>query len=462
MKKIILLLIYTIFFTYSSTGLLFAEKSAHGKIRIAIMDFAPKGGISEFENETISESIRSEIIQSSFFEVVERSQINKILKEKELKLTGILGASKIKEIGEIFSVNQIIIGTVGKLYGNVIITLRLVDAETGKNIFAHTLYSTEKNVFSDIKNLVSEIGNKALIFSMEVTTADIRKSIKDDNYKRAWFQLNRYRENHPTTDETVRLKNTIARNLSKEYYKDARKSLKNYYFRQAKNSINNAIAIENREKYIKFRARITEVEREYNLKLEIEKKKRLRDFDRYGEDYKSFGEKIAEYYCNLSYNGILLAVSSGVTFDRDYKLDEINSWYGFDILGIRKFFSKNNGLISTNPTAYAGLNFRYLESSEYPSEFVFNLYASPFLSTEIKAANFFINLGLDAGGIVHSSGRYNNSTLIGATFGSMAVIQFKMWRSFGVFTGFKFDYQWYPENNEYSFYESRIMAGIIF
>lgn len=112
------------------------------RIKIAIMDFQKRGEATDNEVDALSEVIRSTIGETSVFEVVERSQLNKLLAESKFQMSGITDTSNAEdyaEFGKIAAVKMLLIGTVGSLYGHVIITVRLVNAETGSIIFNNTL-----------------------------------------------------------------------------------------------------------------------------------------------------------------------------------------------------------------------------------------------------------------------------------------------------------------------------------
>lgn len=374
-----------------------------------------------------------------------------MLGEASLQMTGITDSNSLIQIGRMVSVKQLIIGTVGKLYGKVIITLRLVNAETGKNIFASTLYSTKESVFDDIKNIVSDIGDNAMIFSRGVDIKDIKESIDDDNYKKAWFQMNRYRETHATTDELVKLKKTITAELSYQYYREAKKALGNDHFRDAKNKINYAIAIENREKYIRFRDEIKEDEAEYYQGIAMAKMRRQQQLRVYGANYETFSQKMKKYYNNLTYSGLFLAASSGIEINDRYKFDSLWSWWGCDILGMTTYGRKRRQILSNHWTAYAGLNFRYIDTGTGSNEFVFQLYGAPFSSLTIKLSHIFLTVGFDAGMLIRVGDIYNNSNVLGMSGGATIITQFKYLQRMGIFVGAKFDYEYYPSDHQYSF-----------
>jgi curli biogenesis system outer membrane secretion channel CsgG len=144
-----------------------AEFSMERYKRIAVMDFQ---GNNINVGTALAESLVPALMESGF-EVVERSALEKLLKEQKLGLTGALNSSQISQIGQIAGVNAIIFGNFqmekkekkrmfavrkrGGVFRSKIkvsgrtdtenvftnISLRLVDTETGKII----LSSTSKN-----------------------------------------------------------------------------------------------------------------------------------------------------------------------------------------------------------------------------------------------------------------------------------------------------------------------------
>ncbi len=466
MKRFGILLMAPFLVIVIMKGHLHADMIISGKIRIAVMDFTPKGGYTKMKDriELLSDIIRSEISRSLHFDVVERDELKKLLQGRELELAGLGNESDIVKIGKLISVKQIILGTIGELYGKVVVTLRLVNAETGKIIYASTVYSSEDQVVYDIKNIISDLNNMALVFATDVTREDIRKSIKDKNYRKAWFQINKYSEKKDADggEDLFKMKEEVTVNLSKQYYNEADDALDKGYFSEARTRINLAIALQNRESYLKLRDRINKEEEEYKYRVELEKKQRMKEIERYGEEYQPFSQKAREYFHGLSYNGILLAASTGVNFKDNNKVNEVKSWWGFDILGIDRFFSHGDSYVGTSPTAYMGFNFRYEKGENGYYQFVFNPYLTPFLSFGIKLLNLNINIGADGGFILRSSKMYSNEKIMGVTVGAMGLVQFKLWKSTGVFAGCKFDREWYRSLPEYSSYQGRILAGLVF
>ncbi len=103
---------------------------AEEKMRIAVLDLSPTG-VPANTAKTISSMLRTEIIDSGKFTVVERDQMEAILKEQGLQQTGCTDAACAVQIGKLISAKKMLIGDVSKLGKAYIIACRIVDVEKG-------------------------------------------------------------------------------------------------------------------------------------------------------------------------------------------------------------------------------------------------------------------------------------------------------------------------------------------
>jgi TolB-like protein len=140
-KRILFLLLLSL----SICSPLFAETK---KMRIAIMDFSPKG-IAVKDSRTISELIRNDMINTNEYTVVERDQMNKILYEQGFQMTGCTDDSCAVEAGKLLSANKILVGSVIKLGDKIIITGRIVDVEKGTADFSEKADAETMNDLDD-------------------------------------------------------------------------------------------------------------------------------------------------------------------------------------------------------------------------------------------------------------------------------------------------------------------------
>ncbi len=163
--KIVIPLLFSLFFSCTSVDV-FVKDTDELKIinNLAVLPIL----CSNVEvGRSISDSITANLLKSRF-EIYERSQLERILKEWELSLSDIAENHKLI-VGKIKNVDAIIIGSAktsqgfaGLLYGGYIeyvssCTVKMVEIETGKTIIAVTFSSESASTMSGVTT-ASEVG----------------------------------------------------------------------------------------------------------------------------------------------------------------------------------------------------------------------------------------------------------------------------------------------------------------
>jgi hypothetical protein len=110
-------------------------KEEKSKMRIAIVDLTPKGS-SKIIAEAVTNLIRSEMIDTGLFTIVERSEMKEILKEQGFQQTGCTDQSCAVQLGKLLSANKILVGEVTGVGKGFIITVGIVDVEKGVSDFS--------------------------------------------------------------------------------------------------------------------------------------------------------------------------------------------------------------------------------------------------------------------------------------------------------------------------------------
>jgi hypothetical protein len=94
------------------------------------------------------------------FKVVERAQLEKILQEQQLGMTGVIDASTAAEIGKGIGVDAILLGSVAAAKsGAISLDARAIDTESATIIVAHDAYTGSSDAQS-VKNAVENLANK--------------------------------------------------------------------------------------------------------------------------------------------------------------------------------------------------------------------------------------------------------------------------------------------------------------
>jgi len=102
--------------------------------RLAVMNF---NGGEKFHEEaqTLSELIRSQFVNQlkpSGYEVIERTEMETLLREVSIQLHDCTESNCAVRAGEILNVRWVVIGSVSKLDTQYIVAARLVDVQTGQ------------------------------------------------------------------------------------------------------------------------------------------------------------------------------------------------------------------------------------------------------------------------------------------------------------------------------------------
>jgi TolB-like protein len=106
------------------------------QIKVAIVDFDNTSGIAKYDGlgKAMSSMLISDIeanVSSKRLQLVERSQINKILKEQSFQKTSSVDKASTVKIGKLLGVKYLLVGDIFVLNDALVINSRLVDTETG-------------------------------------------------------------------------------------------------------------------------------------------------------------------------------------------------------------------------------------------------------------------------------------------------------------------------------------------
>lgn len=143
------------------------------KPRMAVLPFVDtnKQAREDGYGEALSGMVSTGLINSNLFRVVERSEIEKIMKEQAFQISGAVNAETAKRIGELYAVDYLLFGSVAK-FGQILETdIRMVDTETGEAILASSASAqSELAVRSMVEELVQKVQNR---YHQKITPAPV-------------------------------------------------------------------------------------------------------------------------------------------------------------------------------------------------------------------------------------------------------------------------------------------------
>jgi len=119
----------------SYAGMLAEKITQAGKAKIAVSDFLDNNGNITELGKVIAEELGINISNTGKgFQVMERENLNAILKEHQLASTGLIDPETAKQLGKLKAVDAVIVGTVFPFGDNLKVNIKILDTETGMSI----------------------------------------------------------------------------------------------------------------------------------------------------------------------------------------------------------------------------------------------------------------------------------------------------------------------------------------
>lgn len=162
MKKILLLLLLS--------AVILSFLPAEEKMTIAILNVESEDVPSIITN-AVSEIVRSEFTNYGNFIVVERSKLDKIIEEQKLALSGLMDESSAAEIGALVSAQKIVIGELNPVGDEYVLTLRIIDVETGQAEFSARENAILDKIDKAAENASRDLAQKIVSGNKEYFTA---------------------------------------------------------------------------------------------------------------------------------------------------------------------------------------------------------------------------------------------------------------------------------------------------
>ena len=154
---------------------------ADTKINIAVLPLKVSGGISEDEGTILTKKLTSELVKSGKYVVLDRSEMESILKEQGFQQAGCTTDACAIEVGQLLGVRKIILCSLGKLENIYSISIKIVDVESGE-IIRTVSTETKDNMKSVIKDGISKVTEK--ICWSPMSAEDIEKNYQKRNKTR--------------------------------------------------------------------------------------------------------------------------------------------------------------------------------------------------------------------------------------------------------------------------------------
>jgi hypothetical protein len=143
-----------------------------GNLNVAVNELKAEG-IKKSAANIITDRIRSEMINTGVFRVMERSEMKSVLKEQGFQQSGACeNASCLVEVGQLLGVDRMVAGSVGKLDSFYTISLRMINVATGE-----ILYTVSVDLKGGIEDVISKATSDAALKLARSAGPDVARAL---------------------------------------------------------------------------------------------------------------------------------------------------------------------------------------------------------------------------------------------------------------------------------------------
>ncbi|MBL8994774.1 MAG: hypothetical protein JNM63_15615 [Spirochaetia bacterium] len=159
---------------------------ASDKTRIAIQNISAKAGVDPNAAATVTDLLSSELVSLRRFDVVDRKNMESIMKEQALQQGGCTDQACAVKLGNLLNVQKMVVGSLSKLGSKYLITVSFVDVEKSQVELSDKITAdSEEGLFSAVqtlaKNITSKVGILGRIVEIKADGKVLINLGKDDN-----------------------------------------------------------------------------------------------------------------------------------------------------------------------------------------------------------------------------------------------------------------------------------------
>jgi TolB-like protein len=129
----------------------------------------------------LADMMTTELSKIKSLKLIERADLEKIIKEIGLSMSGMIDESSAQQAGKLLGADMLMIGSFNHSFGGQMrIDARLVKVETGETVKAEEITGKKKKLFKLIKKLSFKIAENLNIKLSKEEKKSIKKSDNDD------------------------------------------------------------------------------------------------------------------------------------------------------------------------------------------------------------------------------------------------------------------------------------------
>jgi curli biogenesis system outer membrane secretion channel CsgG len=179
---------------WGQTSTLTTATKTPGKTNVAVINMKNASGVTTGEIEVISDRLRGELFNTGKVNVMERDQMQEILKEQGFQQSGACtNEACMVEIGQLLGVEQLVTGSLGKVGSMFLVNLRVIDVKTAK-----IMKVVSVDIKGDIEEVVGELPGIASQLVGQTAPAVQAKPVEKKTEEKS---VERVKEEKPQVEE---------------------------------------------------------------------------------------------------------------------------------------------------------------------------------------------------------------------------------------------------------------------
>ena len=125
------------------------------RMSVAVLPFQSHGGSGDL-GETMLDKLITQLVALHRFKVIERSQLEKVLKEQSLGMSGVVDVGSATKVGKVLGVDAVLIGAITQDEKKVGVDARLVNTETAEVLTSNDAYAKSADP-EDLRKMATKI-----------------------------------------------------------------------------------------------------------------------------------------------------------------------------------------------------------------------------------------------------------------------------------------------------------------
>jgi curli biogenesis system outer membrane secretion channel CsgG len=122
-------------------------------VTVAVSKFKSINMNDDSQAENLLEDLQTAMAKTGVFELVERNQLDRVLRELKIQNSGLIDSATAKRLGKLTGADAVLVGSISDRKDCIVINVRLINTETGRVRIAES-----ETVEKDAEPVVLEAG----------------------------------------------------------------------------------------------------------------------------------------------------------------------------------------------------------------------------------------------------------------------------------------------------------------